>query len=230
MPHLIVVGCGVFGLSTAIAAADKYTVEVISDNEKTSASWAPARIYRCLYPRDPYTTLANSARSWWKTQTTYHSCPRRIYEADGRVIDDDSSAWVEAGKAMEEARRRAIDQGVKFVSATVTGIEWDGSHCKGVKTTTETFKADIVLLALGYRLPSFLAAQGRSIDTLCYPAAVPWLNLKLDDEQYAQLKGKPITIHPGKGMALPCWIAMASALNLSRRISTTQDRWDAECT
>lgn len=203
--QLLIVGCGVFGLSTAIAAArGNYRVTVISDddgNDELAASWGQARIFRTHYPRDPYSTLAAKAEEEWKLKSSFHKCLRRVFEPDGTEWEDDSAGWIDASKAMQEEKQKAMNLGVVFVKAVVETVCWSGSTCIGVKTMAgEELAADIVLLALGSRLPFFLRAHNQLIDDLCYPAVVPWICLELNEDEYQRLKDQPIAVYPGKGI------------------------------
>jgi glycine/D-amino acid oxidase-like deaminating enzyme len=203
MQSLLIVGAGVFGLSTALAASGEYQVTLIDDGFENSASRGIGRIYRSQYPRKEYEKLALEAEKLWKGgafSKNFHKTLRIIVQADGSEERDDGAAWIDANKTMREALEKAKEDGVTIIKDRVSCLIWDGSRCTGATTRDgRSVLADTILLALGAALPSFLAQERRHIDDICEPIVVPWMCAQLNNEQYDQLRTKPIVVRPGAG-------------------------------
>ncbi|KAL2022061.1 hypothetical protein VTK56DRAFT_6105 [Thermocarpiscus australiensis] len=210
MQSLLIVGAGVFGLSTALAASaasEEHQVTLIDDGYVNSASRGLGRIYRSQYPREEYERLALEAKELWKKgifSKNFHKTTKIIVHPDGSEERDDGAAWIDANVTMREALKEAEKRGVRIIEGRVSRLVWDGSRCIGATTRDgRSFFASTVLLALGAALPSFLADEKRPIDGICEPIVVPWMCAQLTSEQYEQLKTKPIVVHPGAGEYLP---------------------------
>jgi glycine/D-amino acid oxidase-like deaminating enzyme len=199
MESLIVVGAGVFGLSTAIAAAaSSYRVTLIDDGDPAAASRGLGRIFRTKYPRDEYEELARSAGPFWEDRSTFHRVLRRVFD-DGEVFDDFDAGWIEAEEEMAQLLEQTKTK-VAFIASTVVGLTWNGERCTGITLDSgQSLTGDTILLAIGGRLPDFLRAEGRDIDDFCCPVIVPWLSIRLTDQNFEKMKNSPIVIHPGKG-------------------------------
>lgn len=202
---IIIVGAGVFGLSTAMAASASLKVTLIDDLKTDSASRAVGRTFRTHYPRSEYTVLAEQARTLWQDKDVFHDVSRQVHENERIVSKSHDAGWIEAKRFMAELLE-AAKRKVEFVNDSAVSLIWDGHRCTGVATESgRAFRTDRILLALGGGLPAFLKSEKRPIDDICYPAICAWLHVQLDDEQYEQLKDTPIRTYPGKGMfALAC--------------------------
>lgn len=201
MESILVIGAGVFGLSTALAASKDHHVVLIDDGNPNAASRGLGRIYRSQYPREEYEGLARDARALWETEPfrgNFHKAIKRIVHPDGTQDEDQDAAWIDARLVMHNALREAEERGVSVVSDSVTQLIWDERRCIGVMTRTGvSFYANTILLALGAALPGFLEREKRPIGDVCEAIVVPWMCLRLSDDKYSELKEKDIMVHPG---------------------------------
>ncbi|CAG8982688.1 hypothetical protein HYALB_00000969 [Hymenoscyphus albidus] len=220
---IVIVGAGVAGASTALAALDVYDKVHLIDFPSpplTHASQGLERIVRASYPENKaYELLASESLRQIKSgplSKYFHESKRHVLQPGGtgserktfREIhfddldgeyDEQPAGRIDAADALECIKQMAQDRGVILISERVTSLVWDGDVCSGVRTKEgSTYLATFVLLAMGYRVPAFLASQGKAMeDGLCKTAIVPWGEVKLDDQQHEELKGKAITIVPG---------------------------------
>jgi glycine/D-amino acid oxidase-like deaminating enzyme len=202
---LLIVGGGVFGVSTALVAVAQYRqVTLIDDQDQHyAASRGHGRIYRTRYPRHDYEELALAAGPGWHTdrfKKYFHTHTRVVHDKDGTITEDHDSAWIEAARVMEDGFRLAAERGVKIVTDTASSLLWDGDRCIGVATVNHgQWLANVILLTLGASLPMFLRSQSRPIDDICESVMVPWMCVQLNDEQYLEKTKKPFLVKVGKG-------------------------------
>jgi glycine/D-amino acid oxidase-like deaminating enzyme len=214
MSAILVVGAGVFGLSTALAASKSRQVSqvtLVDDGYHDAASRGLGRIFRSQYPREEYEELAQTAKPLWVATYSafFHEKTKSITYPNGSHEEDPNAAWIEARKVMDDALREAKEMGIVFVEDTIDRLTWSGRRCTGAVTCKGfQVQADKTLLALGAGLPGFLASEGRrvndttrfSIDDFYTPIAFPWIRIQLDEDTFQLLKSRPITVYPGKGM------------------------------
>ena len=209
MDTILIIGAGVFGLSTALAASSTSQVTLIDDGDASAASRGLGRIYRSQYPRKEYEELALDAKNAWEAgpfHDNFHHAIKNIEYPDGTRDKDPDAAWIDASVVMRNALQEAKQRGVTVVSGTVTKLIWGEQRCIGARTHTGTeYYASIVLLSLGAALPSFLEREGRSIGDICEAIAIPWMCVQLSDQKYNELMDKGITVLPGRGTRrFPC--------------------------
>ncbi|KAG4427743.1 hypothetical protein IFR05_016775 [Cadophora sp. M221] len=222
---LIIVGAGVAGLPTALAAVDLDVYDKVYLIDDPSPPLVPAsqgleRIVRASYPENKsYERPASESLQRIKSgplSKYFNESERPVLQPGGtgsqrktfREInledlvgkyDDQSAGRIDAADALECIKQMAVDRGVEFISERVTSLLWDGDTCTGVRTDKgSVYRATKVLLAMGLPSPR-VSSKSRQAngDGLCKTAIVPWGNVQLDHQQREELKGNAITIVPG---------------------------------
>jgi hypothetical protein len=223
---LIIAGAGVAGAATALAAIGVFDKVYLIDDPYPSlvpASQGLERIVRASYPENQaYERLASESLERIENgPLSKYFCKedRHVLQPGGtgsqrktfREInfedlvgkyDDQPAGRIDAADALECIKQMAQSHPkIEFKSERVSSLLWDGDTCTGVRTDVgSTYPAKKVLLAMGYRVPEFLASQGKQMeDGLCKTAIVPWGEVQLNQQQYEELQGNAITIVPGVG-------------------------------
>jgi glycine/D-amino acid oxidase-like deaminating enzyme len=79
------------------------------------------------------------------------------YTGVKQVLINKSSGWAEAKEALRSTIETAVGLGVKYVTAEVTALEFEGTRCCGVKTAKgDSIRGDRVLLCTGAFTPKLL--------------------------------------------------------------------------
>lgn len=79
------------------------------------------------------------------------------YTGVKQVLVNRSSGWAEAKEALRNTIETAVGLGVKYVTAEVKVLEFEGARCCGVKIASgEILTADRVILCTGAFTPKFL--------------------------------------------------------------------------
>lgn len=202
----LIVGAGVFGVSTAYHLIQKYpgaSVTLVDRDaydadDRVAASWDWNKVVRADYDDFVYCQLALEAQDVFKTdplwkpyfhQTgVYWTCrsdyaqnvishheklgrkddiialpvseARKMY--DGLFDDADytgvkevllnrASGWAAAGDCLRAVTQKALELGVKYVTAEVSSLRFDGKgSCTGLKTAAgQTLTASHVIICTG---------------------------------------------------------------------------------
>lgn len=212
-PSYLIVGAGVFGVSTAYHLIRKYphaSVTLVDRDaydaeSRVAASWDWNKVIRADYDDKLYCKLALEAQSIFKSdplwqphfhQTgVYWTCrsdyaqnvitnhkefghnddiialpvaeARKLYggvfdNADytgvKEVLVNRASGWAAAGDALRAVTARCLELGVKYVTADVATLDFDGrGSCVGLKTKSgQSLSATHVIVAAGAFTPTLL--------------------------------------------------------------------------
>lgn len=252
----IIIGAGVFGVSTAYTLIQKYpnaSVTLVDRDaydadSRVAASWDWNKVIRADYDDKIYCKLALEAQDIFKSdplwqphfhQTgVYWNCrsdyaqtvitnhkdlgrnddiialpvteARKLYggifdNADytgvKEVLINRASGWAAAGDALRAVTKRCLELGVKYVTAEVANLEFDGrGSCTGVKTKSgEVLSATHVIVAAGAFTPTLLewsAAKsgnpGLRAGERILAAGITTGMAQLNDEQYEKYKNMPV--------------------------------------
>lgn len=248
---LIIAGAGAAGAPTALAAIDLYDKVYLIDDPSPSlvpASQGLERIVRASYPENKaYERLASESLQQIKSgplSKYFHESERHVLQPGGtgsqrktfREInfedldgeyDNQPAGRIDAADALECIKKMARDHPkVEVIYERVTSLLWDGDTCTGVRTDKgSTYPAKKVLLAMGYRVPEFLAREGKKMkDGLCKTAIVPWGEVQLNREQYKELQGNAITIVPGVGWSYLLWFIDTKLTYIGEYLLGTEQR------
>lgn len=205
-PSYLIVGAGVFGVSTAYHLIQKYPHasvtlvdrDAFDADSRVAASWDWNKAVRADYDDLLYCQLALEAQNVFKTDPLwkpyfhqtgiYWVCrgnyaqdvirhheklgrkgditalsvseARRLYnglfeDADytdvKQVLVNKAGGWAAAGDCLLAITRKALDLGVKYVTAEVASLRIDkGGSCTGIKTTSGgAIEASKVILCTG---------------------------------------------------------------------------------
>ncbi|TQS32734.1 hypothetical protein Golomagni_06941 [Golovinomyces magnicellulatus] len=253
----IIVGAGVFGVSTAYHLIQKYpraSVTLVDRDAydadtRVAASWDWNKVVRADYDDIVYCQLAleaqdvfNSDPLWkphfhetgifWTSRDEYAQTVIDNYKKLGRKSDlyavsveearklygglfDDAdysgvksvlinktSGWVAAGDCLRAVTRKAIDLGVKYVTADVTTLSFENSRCNGINTAAgTTLKASHVVLCTGAFTPKLLEISAVSSGISDLPAGSRILAggittgmTTLDDKTYPSFAKMPVGV------------------------------------
>lgn len=255
-PSYIIIGAGVFGVSTAYTLIQKYPSASVTlvdrdaydADSRVAASWDWNKVIRADYDDKVYCKLALEAQDIFKSdplwqphfhQTgVYWNCrsdyaqnvisnhkdlgrnddiialpvaeARKLYggifdNADytgvKEVLINRASGWAAAGDALRAVTKRCLELGVKYVTAEVATLEFDGrGSCTGVKTKSgEVLSATHVVVAAGAFTPTLLewsAAKsgntGLRAGERILAAGITTGMAQLDEEQYKKYKNMPV--------------------------------------
>ncbi|CAG8088259.1 unnamed protein product [Penicillium salamii] len=255
-PSYLIVGAGVFGVSTAYHLIQKYPDASITlvdrdayDAEsRVAASWDWNKVVRADYDDKVYCRLALESQEIFKSdplwqphfhQTgVYWTCrsdyaqnvitnhkelgrhddiialpvaeARKMYggvfdNADytgvKEVLVNKASGWAAAGDSLRAVTKRCIELGVRYVTASVTTLEFDGrGACTGVATKAgQILSATHVIVAAGAFTPTLLewsAAKsgnaGLRAGERILAAGITTGMAQLDEQQYAKYKDMPV--------------------------------------
>lgn len=279
----VIVGAGVFGVSTAYYLIQKYPDASITlidrdahDAEsRVAASWDWNKVVRADYDDKVYCKLALEAQDIFKSdplwqpyfhQTgVYWTCrsdyaenvitnhrelgrhddiialpvaeARKLYggvfdHADytgvKEVLVNRASGWAAAGDSLRAVTKRCLDLGVKYITASVTNLEFNRhGDCTGVTTQSgETLSAAHVILAAGAFTPTLLEwsaaysgnARLRAGERIL-AAGITTGMAQLNDQQYQKFKDMPVGFQgytPAEGKFVPFFLTR-KALNLDRQ-------------
>ena len=252
----LIVGAGVFGVSTAYHLIQKYpdaSVTLVdrdafdADN-RVAASWDWNKAVRADYDDLVYCRLAIEAQDifksdplwqpyfhetgvYWMCRSDYAQDVINNYKKLGRKADlfavpiaqakkmygglfedadytdvkevliNKSSGWAAAGDCLRAVTRKAIELGVKYVTAEVATLLFDHSgRCRGLKTGAgETLTATHTILSTGAytsKLLEFSAATS-GIPSLqagdrIVAGGITTGMVTLDDKSYERFKSMPV--------------------------------------
>lgn len=257
-PSYLIVGAGVFGVSTAYHLIKKYpdaSVTIVDRDafdadSRVAASWDWNKVVRADYDDIVYCKLGIEAQDvfksdplwqpyfhetgiFWLCRTDYAQDVLDNYKKLGRKADlaavpieearklygglfedadykgvkevlvNKTSGWAAAGDCLVAVTREAIKLGVKYVTAEVANLEFDGSNrCTGVKTKDgKSIKATHVILSTGAFTPKLLelSAQSSGIKDLragdrIVAGGITTGMTKLDDKSYPRFAKMPVGV------------------------------------
>lgn len=255
-PSYLIVGAGVFGVSTAYHLIKKYpdaSVTLVdrdafdADN-RVAASWDWNKAVRADYDDIVYCRLALEAQDvfksdelwkphfhetgvYWMCRSDYAQDVINNYKKLGRKADlfavpieeakkmygglfedadytnvkevliNKSSGWAAAGDCLRAVTRKAIELGVKYVTAEVATLQFDKSgNCRGLKTGTgEILTATHTILSTGAytsKLLEFSAATSGITDLRAgdriVAGGITTGMVTLDDQSFERFKSMPV--------------------------------------
>ncbi|KIW29988.1 uncharacterized protein PV07_05770 [Cladophialophora immunda] len=254
----IIVGAGVFGVSTAYHLIKKYpgaSVTLVDRDafdaeSRVAASWDWNKVVRADYDDIVYCQLALEAQDifetdplwkpyfhktgiFWTCRSNYAQEVIDNYKKLGRTADlravtvdearklygglfedadydgvqevlvNKTSGWAAAGDALRAVTRKAIELGVKYVTAEVATLQLDPrGRCYGIKTTKgETLTASHVVLCTGAYTPKLLELSAASTglkdlrtEGRIVAGGITTGMTKLDDESYKRFAAMPVGV------------------------------------
>ncbi|KIW99061.1 uncharacterized protein Z519_00724 [Cladophialophora bantiana CBS 173.52] len=257
-PSYIIVGAGVFGVSTAYHLIKKYpdaSVTLVDRDafdaeSRVAASWDWNKVVRADYDDIVYCQLALEAQDifetdplwkpyfhqtgiFWTCRSNYAQEVIDNYKKLGRTADlravsvdearklygglfedadyngvqevlvNKTSGWAAAGDALRAVTRKAIELGVKYVTAEVATLLLDSrGRCYGVKTTKgETLTASHIILCTGAYTPKLLELSAASsglkdlrTEGRIVAGGITTGMTKLDDESYQRFATMPVGV------------------------------------
>jgi hypothetical protein len=255
-PSYLIIGAGVFGVSTAYHLIQKYpnaSVTLIDRDaydaeSRVAASWDWNKVVRADYDDKVYCRLALEAQDIFKSdplwqphfhQTgVYWACrsdyaqtvithhkdlgrnddiialpvteARRLYgglfdNADytgvKEVLINRASGWAAAGDALRAVTKRCLELGVKYVTADVSTLMFDGrGSCTGLKMRSgEVLSATHIIVAAGAFTPTLLewsaatsGNPGLRAGERILAAGITTGMAQLNEEQYKRFKDMPV--------------------------------------
>lgn len=255
MPSYLIVGAGVFGVSTAyeLIKKDPTSSVTLVDRDafdadtRVAASWDWNKVVRADYDDFTYCKLALEAQDIFKSdplwspyfhQTgVYWNCrsdyaqnvishhhklgrkddiialpvkeARKLYnglfeDADyvgvKEVLINRASGWAAAGDCLRAVTKKAIELGVKYVTADIASLAIDGEVCKGVRTTSgEVLTATHTILCTGAYTTKLLELSAAAIgkaglraEDRILAAGITTGMAQLDERMYKQYAGMPV--------------------------------------
>ncbi|KAH7399721.1 FAD dependent oxidoreductase [Cadophora sp. MPI-SDFR-AT-0126] len=254
----LIVGAGVFGVSTAYHLIQKYpdaSVTLIDRDafdaeSRVAASWDWNKVVRADYDDIVYCQLGLEAQDvfksdplwkpyfhetgiYWICRSEYAQDVIDNYKKLGRNADlsavpvdearkmygglfDDAdytgvkevlvnrtSGWAAAGDCLRAVTRKALELGVKYVTAEVATLQFDDrGRCYGVKTATgETLAASHVILCTGAFTPKLLefSAESSGLTDLragqrILAGGIATGMTRLDDQTYKRFAAMPVGV------------------------------------
>ncbi|KAH0841542.1 sarcosine oxidase [Fonsecaea pedrosoi] len=254
----LIVGAGVFGVSTAYHLIKKYpgaSVTLVDRDaydaeSRVAASWDWNKVVRADYDDIVYCRLALEAQDifetdplwqpyfhktgiFWTCRSNYAQEVIDNYKKLGRAADlravsvdearklygglfedadyngvqevlvNKTSGWAAAGDALRAVTRKAIELGVKYVTAEVTSLQLDnGGRCRGVKTARgQTLTASHVIICTGAYTPKLLelSAADTGLKDLrtegrIVAGGITTGMTKLDDQSYKRFADMPVGV------------------------------------
>jgi glycine/D-amino acid oxidase-like deaminating enzyme len=255
-PSYLIIGAGVFGVSTAYHLIQKYpnaSVTLVDRDaydaeSRVAASWDWNKVVRADYDDKIYCRLALEAQDIFKSdplwqpyfhQTgVYWTCrsdyaqnvinhhkelgrnddiialpvseARKLYgglfdNADytgvKEVLINKASGWAAAGDSLRAVTKKSLELGVKYVTAEVATLEFDGrGSCTGAKTKSgQVLSATHVIVAAGAFTPTLLewsaASSGNAglrAGERILAAGITTGMAQLKKEQYEKFKDMPV--------------------------------------
>ncbi|KAF2104031.1 FAD dependent oxidoreductase [Rhizodiscina lignyota] len=257
-PSYIIVGAGVFGVSTAYHLIQKYPHasvtlvdrDAFDADSRVAASWDWNKVVRADYDDIVYCQLALEAQDifesdplwkpyfhqtgiYWLCRSDYAQDVIDNYKKLGRnadlsavpidearkmygglfedadytdvkeVLVNKTSGWAAAGDCLRAVTRKAMELGVRYVTAEVATLQFDDDgHCYGVKAETgEVLTASHVVLCTGAFTPKLLelsAARSGLTDLRAGPrivaGGITTGMTKLDDKSYERFAAMPVGV------------------------------------
>ncbi len=257
-PSYLIIGAGVFGVSTAYHLIKKYPEASVTlvdrdaydADSRVAASWDWNKVVRADYDDIVYCQLGIEAQDvfrsdplwkpyfhetgiYWMCRSEYaqdvidnykklgrkaelSAVPveeaRKLYgglfeEADyagvKEVLVNKTSGWAAAGDCLRAVTRKVLELGVRYVTAEVATLQFDGrGRCSGLKTASgESLKASHVILATGAFTPKLLELSAKSSGLKDLPAGPRILAggittgmTKLDDKSYESFAAMPVGV------------------------------------
>lgn len=255
-PSLLIVGAGVFGVSTALhfirafpdAAVTLVDRDAFDADARVAASWDWNKAVRADYDDIVYCRLALEAQDvfksdplwapffhdtgvYWVCRSGFAGDVMANYRALGRTADisavpvaaarklygglfdsadyagatevlvNRASGWAAAGDCLRAVTRRALELGVRYVTAEVTVLELDAAgRCLGVRTAAgDVLTASRTLLCTGAFTAKLLelSAARSGLDGLCagqriVAGGITTGMARLDDDSYARFASMPV--------------------------------------
>jgi len=255
-PSYLIVGAGVFGVSTAYHLIRKYpdaSITIVDRDaydadSRVAASWDWNKVVRADYEDKIYCRLALEAQDifesdplwqpyfhrtgvYWICRSDYAQTvinhhkelgrgddivalpvaeARKLYDglfdnADytgaKEVLVNKSSGWGAAGDSLVAITKKSIELGVKYVTAGVAALEFDGrSRCTGVKTEKgDVLSATYVIVATGAFTPTLLERsaaasgnEGLSAGSRILAAGITTGMAQLTPEQHEKFRNMPV--------------------------------------
>ncbi|KAF4976521.1 hypothetical protein FZEAL_6813 [Fusarium zealandicum] len=255
-PSYIIVGAGVFGVSTAFHLIQKYPDASITlvdrdaydGDNRVAASWDWNKVVRADYDDIVYCRLALEAQDvfnndplwkpffhetgvFWICRSDYAQDVINNYKKLGRKADiqalsveeakklygglfedadytdvkevlvNKSSGWAAAGDSLRAITRKAMELGVKYVTADIATLQVDNSgRCTGIKTTKgDVLEASHVILSTGAFTAKLLefSAAATGVDELragqrIVAGGITTGMATLDEESYKRFEKMPV--------------------------------------
>ncbi|PIG87056.1 sarcosine oxidase [Aspergillus arachidicola] len=248
-PSYLIVGAGVFGVSTAYHLIQKYpnaSVTLVDRDaydaeSRVAASWDWNKVVRADYDDKVYCQLALEAQDifksdplwkphfhqtgvYWTCRSSYAQNVITNHKELGRnddiialpVAELESftaafltmrttlvlkSGWAAAGDALRAVTKKCLELGVKYVTADVATLQFDGrGSCTGVKTKSgQTLSATHVIVAAGAFTPTLLewsaatsGNPGLRAEERILAAGITTGMAQLNEEQYEKFKDMPV--------------------------------------
>ncbi|KAE8155172.1 FAD dependent oxidoreductase [Aspergillus avenaceus] len=252
----LIIGAGVFGVSTAYHLIQKYpnaSVTLVDRDaydaeSRVAASWDWNKVVRADYDDKLYCRLALEAQDifksdplwqpyfhqtgvYWTCRSSYAQTVITNHKELGRnddiialpvaearkryggifdnadytgvkeVLINRASGWAAAGDALRAVTKKCLDLGVKYVTADVAALTFNGrGSCNGVKTKSgQTLSASHVIVAAGAFTPTLLewsaAASGNAglrAEERILAAGITTGMAQLNQEQYKKYKDMPV--------------------------------------
>jgi glycine/D-amino acid oxidase-like deaminating enzyme len=257
-PSYIIVGAGVFGVSTAYHLIKKYPDasvtlvdrDAFDADSRVAASWDWNKVVRADYDDIVYCQLGLEAQDvfksdplwkpyfhetgiYWICRSEYAQDVIDNYKTLGRnadlsavpvdearkmydglfndadytgvkeVLINKTSGWAAAGDCLRAITCKAVELGVKYVTAEIAALQFDDrGRCCGVKTATgETLTASHVILCTGAFTPKLLELSAESsglTDLRAGPrilaGGIATGMTQLDDKTYERFTAMPVGI------------------------------------
>lgn len=254
----IIVGAGVFGVSTAYHLIKKYPNasvtlvdrDAFDADSRVAASWDWNKVVRADYDDIVYCQLALEAQDifksdpiwkpyfhetgiYWMCRSEYAQEVIDNYKKLGRNVDlaavpinearkmygglfedadytgvkevlvNKTSGWAAAGDCLRAVTRKAMELGVKYVTAEVASLQHDGrGRCTGIKTATgDTLTASHVILCTGAYTPKLLelSAESSGLTDLragsrIVAGGITTGMTQLDDKSYERFAAMPVGV------------------------------------
>ena len=254
----LIVGAGVFGVSTAYHLIQKYPTATVTlvdrdaydASDRVAASWDWNKVVRADYDDIIYCALGLEAQDifesdplwkpffhqtgiYWTCRSdyavevieNYRKLGRKAdlkavevevakkmygglfdeadYEGVKEVLVNKTSGWGAAGDCLQAVTKRAIDLGVKYVTAEVASLEVDREGtCRGIKTVDgKSLMAEHVVLCTGAYTPKLLemSAKSTGVNDLragerIVAGGITTGMTKLDDQSYGKFAQMPVGV------------------------------------
>lgn len=255
-PSYLIIGAGVFGVSTAYHLIQKYpnaSVTLVDRDaydaeSRVAASWDWNKVVRADYDDKVYCRLALEAQDifmsdplwqpyfhqtgvYWTCRSDYAQNVINHHKELGRnddiialpvaearklygglfdnadytgvkeVLINKASGWAAAGDSLQAVTKKCLELGVKYVTAEVATLEFNGrGSCTGAKTKSgQVLSATHVIVAAGAFTPTLLewsaASSGNAglrAGERILAAGITTGMAQLNKEQYAKFKDMPV--------------------------------------
>lgn len=257
-PSYIIVGAGVFGVSTAYhliqkdpdASVTLVDRDAFDADTRVAASWDWNKVVRADYDDLVYCQMALEAQDifesdplwmpyfhktgiFWMCRSAYAQDVIDNYKKLGRKADlsavsihearklydglfedadytdvkevlvNKTSGWAAAGDCLRAVTGKTLELGVKYVTAEVSSLRFDGHRrCTGIKTSTgEVLTASHVILSTGAFTPKLLelsaassGLDGLSAGSRIVAGGITTGMTRLDEVSYERFAGMPVGV------------------------------------